>query len=36
MNDDDDHFELMPKMYEHIFVIDRTGSMGGKPIYYAI
>ena len=32
IDDDNDDFEIEPKMYEYIFVIDRSGSMSGKPI----
>ena len=32
----DDFFELDPKLYEYVFLIDRSGSMRGKPIDLAV
>jgi uncharacterized protein with von Willebrand factor type A (vWA) domain len=32
----DDFFELDPKLYEYVFLIDRSGSMSGKPIDLAV
>jgi hypothetical protein len=34
--EDEMNLELAPKVYDYIFLIDRSGSMDGKPINLAV